>query len=138
MYESRDAADRIAVAQLDGAVSRHASWKTELTEDELAAAVRELQEITKDRPAGPALMAEVAGLGLGARTGIPLEEDKARIEANILVAAGADTTLIECWTRIGAERASLARQPPFGARVLGPSHRPRPVARCPPCSACHL
>lgn len=128
MYEGWDAADRIAVARLDGAVSRHAGWKTELTEDELAAAVRELQEITKDRPAGPALMAEVAGLGLGARAGIPVEEDKARVEAKILVAAGADTTLIERWTRLGAERASLARQPPFGARVLGPGQLPLPPA----------
>lgn len=73
-------------------------------------------------------MAEVAGLGLGARAGIPLEEDKARVEAEILVAAGADTTLIERWTRAGADRADRARQPPFGARLLGPGQRPRPPA----------
>ncbi len=129
MYDSRAAAGRIVVAQLAGAVSRHAGWKARLTEDELAAAIAELQEITGNRPDGPALMAEVAGVGLGARAGIPLEEDKARVEARILLAAGADKSLIAGWEREGARRAARARQLPFGARLLAPGQQPGPAGR---------
>ncbi len=124
MYDTRAAGGRIVVARLDGAVNRHAGWKAGLTERELAGAVAELQEITGDRPDGPALMAEVAGVGLGARAGIPLEEGKARVEARILVAAGADESLIAGWMRVGAERAARARQLPFGTRLLGPGQQP--------------
>jgi hypothetical protein len=129
MYGMHAADDRIIVAQLDGAVSRHAGWKARLTGRELAEAVAELREITGDRPDGPALMAEVAGLGLGAKAGIPLEEGKARAEAQILVAAGADKSLIAGWTREGARRAARARQLPFGSRLLGTGQPPGPAAR---------
>jgi hypothetical protein len=129
VYDKRTADDRIVVAQLDGAVNRHAGWKMHLTERELADAVTELREITGDRPDGPALMAEVAGLGLGAKAGIPLEECKARVEARILVAAGADKSLIARWEREGARRAARARQPPFGASLLGPGQQPGSVTR---------
>jgi hypothetical protein len=47
MYDSRGAADRIAVARLAGTVRRHVGWKAELSESELKAAVDELREITK-------------------------------------------------------------------------------------------
>ncbi len=123
MYDKRAAGDRIVIARLDGAVNRHAGWKPELTGRELADAVAELQEITGDRPDGPVLMAEVAGIGLGARAGIPLEEGKAAVEARLLAAAGADESLIAGWMRVGAERAARARQLPFGVRVLGPARR---------------
>jgi hypothetical protein len=73
-------------------------------------------------------MAEVAGVALGARDGIAREEGKARVEAAILVAAGADASRIPYWTQVGARRAAQARQQPFGARVLGPGGRPRPAA----------
>jgi len=63
-------------------------------------------------------MAEVAGLRTGANFGIPLAHDKAVLEAQILVAAGADEWAIDGWTCIGAERAAEAAQPPFGARLL--------------------
>lgn len=119
MYGSGDTADRIAVARLAGAVSHHAGWKKELTAGELEAAVAELREITEGRPGRAELMAEVAGVALGARAGIPGEEDKARVEAEILKAAGADISRIAYWTGVGAERAALARQPPLGSRILG-------------------
>jgi hypothetical protein len=131
VHDKRAADDRIVVAQLDGAVNRHAGWKMKLTERELAEAIAELREITGDRPDGPALMAEVAGLGLGAKAGIPLEERKARVEARILVAAGADKSLIARWKREGTRRAAGARQPPFGTRLLGPGQQPGPPARRP-------
>ena len=110
--------DRIVVAQLTGTVHRYAGWKPRLAEDELAAAVAELREITAGRPDGPALMAEVAGLLTGAAFGIALEEDKAILEAGILVAAGADEFAIDGWTCIGAERAAAARELPASARIL--------------------
>ena len=71
-------------------------------------------------------MAEVADVALGARAGIPREEDKARVEAEILVAAGADTSRLAYWTAIGARRAAQARQLPFGTRVLRPGTGERP------------
>lgn len=126
VYEKpvRPVSDRIAVAQLTGTVHRHAGWKAQLTGNELAVAVAELQGITKGRPDGPALMAEVAGLLTGAAFGIPLEEDKAILEAQILVAAGADEFPIDGWTCLGAERTASARDLPFGARVLAPGADP--------------
>jgi len=114
------------VARLSGAVSHHAGWERKLTEDELEAAVTELWEITRDRPGRAELMAEVAGVALGARAGIPREEDKARVEAEILVAAGADASRIAYWAAIGARRAAQARQLPFGTRVLRPGTGERP------------
>jgi len=129
VYDARAAAGRIVVAQLSGAVSRHSGWKAELTEQELAAAVAELQEITGGRPDGPALMAEVAGVRIGTHAGIPLEEDKAAAEARILVAAGADVSLIDDWARVGAERAAQPRHPPAGGGLFAPGHPARPPAR---------
>jgi len=127
VYEARAAAERIVVAQLSGAVSRHAGWKAELTEEELTAAVAELQEITAGRPDGPALMAEVAGVRIGTHAGIPLEEDKAAAEARLLVAAGADMSLIGDWALIGAGRAAQPRHPPAGAGLASPGIPPGPV-----------
>lgn len=143
MYESRPeaAAGRIVVAQLMGAVGRLAGWKPELTGEELESAVRELQAIAEGRPDGPALMAEAAGLLTGFRFPVPaapgapiresqlLEARKSVVEAQILVAAGADERLIDGWACIGAERAAEARQPPFGARLLGAGQRVAGPAR---------
>jgi len=131
VYDARAAAGRIVVAQLSGAVSRHSGWKAELTEQELAAAVAELQEITGGRPDGPALMAEVAGVRIGTHAGIPLEEDKAAAEARILVAAGADVSLIDDWARVGAGRAAQPRHPPAGGGLFAPGHPARPRTRPP-------
>ena len=49
-----------------------------------------------------------------------LEKGKARVEAAILVAAGADASRIPYWTQVGTRRAAQARQVPFGAHVLEP------------------
>ncbi len=132
MYDKRPERELIAVAQLSGTVTRHAGWKTNLDGRELADAVRELQEIIAGLANGPALMAEVAGVLTGARFGIPLEDDKAVLQARILVAAGADEWHIDGWACIGADRAAQAAQVPFGARLLTPgqqARRPRRQAR---------
>jgi hypothetical protein len=147
MYDSRPeaVAGQIVVARLMGAVNRLAGWKPELTGEELDAAVRELQAITEGRPDGPALLAEAAGLLTGSRFPVPaapgapiresqmLEARKSVVEAQILVAAGADEWLIDGWACIGAERAAEARRPPFGARLVGAGRPAADPARPPLC-----
>jgi hypothetical protein len=56
------------IARLHGAAKRHANWH-ELDEAETAAAVAELREILGSRDDGPALLAQVTGVLLGACEG---------------------------------------------------------------------
>ena len=104
--------DRLLVARLDGIALRHARWGG-LAEAGKAAGAAELREIGGGRAD---LLAEAAGTGLGFYEGQPLFEDRARAEARLLIAAGADATLI-------AQRAGAAQRPhgvnrnPAGASV---------------------
>lgn len=100
--------DRLIVARLSSIARRHARWG-ELTEGEAAAGAAELREIAGGRAD---LLAEAAGSGLGFYEEQPLFEDRARAEARLLIAAGADETLIPGWIAEGGRRAEAARHKP--------------------------
>lgn len=112
----RPDADRMTVAELTGAAQRHAQWR-ELTEAETADAVAELQEIAGDRAD---LLAEVAGLLLGAREGA-LDEPKAKAAAALCIKAGADVDQVPQWVEEGRRRAAVARMMPHSGM---PRRRP--------------
>ena len=100
--------DRLIVARISGVAMRHASWR-EPAGDEIAAAAAELREVAGDRPD---LLAEEAGILLGFHEG-GLNEPRARSAAQLLIAAGADGSLIPGWIEEGRRRAGLRRHPPF-------------------------
>jgi hypothetical protein len=99
--------DRLLVARISGIARRHASWRAPAG-NELAAAVAELREVAGDRPD---LLAEVAGIGLGFHEG-GLDEPRAKAAAQVLIAAGADESLIPRWIEEGRRRAEIRRRPP--------------------------
>jgi hypothetical protein len=99
---------RLIVARIPGVALRHASWR-EPTEPEIAAAVAELREVAGDRPD---LLAGEAGILLGFHEG-GLDEPRAKAAARLLIAAGADESLIPQWIEEGRRRAELRRHPPF-------------------------
>ena len=96
------------VARISGVAMRHAKWG-EPAGDEIAAAVAEIREVVGDRPD---LLAEEAGILLGFHDG-GLNEPRARSAAQLLIAAGADESLIPAWIEEGRRRAELRRHPPF-------------------------
>ena len=104
------AADGLLVAQLTG-TARHARWR-DLTQDEQAAAVRELRDLAAGRAD---LLAQVAGIFEGASEGRH-DEPLARQAATLCRLAGADVALIPKWAAEGRRRAQAARQPPHGGR----------------------
>jgi hypothetical protein len=104
---------RLVAASLAGALQRHANWH-QLTEAETAAAVAELRVIIGGRHDGPALLAEEAGLAIGAAEGRGEEyQAKARVIAELCRLAGADEQAIPAWTEEGRRRAEARRLPPF-------------------------
>lgn len=108
MYEHRlrPQADRIILAKLHGTAIRHAVWR-QPTEDETAAAVADLREIS----ASPELLAETAGLMYGfARSG-PYQPQWFSA-ASYCIAAGADPEWVQYWAIIGHERAAKAKRAP--------------------------
>ena len=105
--------DRLLVAQLFGTARHHARYQ-EPTEDETAAAVAELQAITRR----PDLLAEVAGILIGAHAG-KLDEARAKVAAGYCIAAGADPEAVQWWVARGKERRALADLPPFGEGRIG-------------------
>jgi hypothetical protein len=96
------------VARLSAIAQRHARWR-ELTEAETAAAVAEIRETAGARSD---LLAEVAGIMLGASEG-ELDAPTARTAAHLCRLAGADEDLIPEWIQEGRRRAETARLPPF-------------------------
>jgi hypothetical protein len=112
--------DRLLVARLDGIAKRHAHWR-EPTESEIGAALAELREVAGERPD---LLAEVAGIFLGASEG-RLDEPRARAAAQLCIAAGADKSMIPEWIAEGKRRAEAAKRPPSsgGVRPLDPPGR---------------
>jgi hypothetical protein len=108
------------VGRLTSIAQRHARWG-DLAEDQKAAGAAELQEVAGDRPD---LLAEVAGIGLGAAEGKgPEFAARAQAVAELCRLAGADETLIPEWTEEGRRRASARRMPPFSRPRRTP---PRP------------
>jgi hypothetical protein len=83
--------------------------------DEIAAAAAELREVAGGRPD---LLAEEAGILLGFHEG-GLKEPRARCAAQLLIAAGADESLIPAWIEEGRRRAGLRRHPPFSRDESG-------------------
>jgi hypothetical protein len=100
--------DRLLVARISGIARRHASWPAP-TENEIAAAVAELGEVAGDRPD---LLAEEAGIQLGFHEG-GLNEPRAKAAAQLLIAAGADESLIPGGIDGGRRRAEIRHRPPF-------------------------
>ena len=98
--------DRLAVAQLTLTARRlvaqlaHHAWRWP-TPDETARWVAELQQIA---PGRTDLLAEAAGLMLGAAEGT-LDEPRACAAAELCRTAGADPALIPQWTEEGRRRA---------------------------------
>ena len=130
-------AARLIVARLSGTVSRHtATWKP-LPDDQHAAAVAELAEIatqTSKARRGQLhpprqtlrrdLLAEVAGIGLGASAARSEPEQKrARIAADLLIEAGADLAEVEKWIPEGRDR--VERSGPAFSRAA-PLHWSKP------------
>lgn len=107
-YRHRPDADRLLLARIAGIAKRHASWR-EPTGPEIAAAVAELREVAGDRPD---LLAEEAGIQLGFYEG-GLDEPRAKAAAQLLIAAGADESLIPGWIDEGRRRAEIRHRPPF-------------------------
>jgi hypothetical protein len=115
---------RLIVASLSGAAERHVNWH-EPDERETAVAVAEFAEIIDGRDDGPALLAEVAGLALGAAEGKGQEyQAKARAVAGLCRQAGADEKLIPGWTQEGRRRANVLRPPSGAPRRIRPGQHP--------------
>jgi hypothetical protein len=110
VLDKRPQVDRILVAQLTGTARRHARWR-ELTSDEEAAAVAEVQALAGDRAD---LLAEVAG-GLEGFSEGELDEPFARQAARLCRKAGADEQAIPQWAEEGRRRrAAACKRPPSG------------------------
>jgi hypothetical protein len=93
------AADRLLAAELCGVATHHAKWR-DLTEDEHAAAVAELRELAAGRAD---LLAEEAGLLIGFYEGTINEPVKCNA-ARLLIASGADESLVPQWVQEGRRR----------------------------------
>jgi hypothetical protein len=100
--------DRLLIARIAGIAMRHATWR-EPAEPEIAAAVAKIRPVAGDRPD---LLAEEAGTLIGFHEGGP-DEPRARAAAMLLIAAGADESLIPAWIEEGRHRAEAASLPPF-------------------------
>jgi hypothetical protein len=108
--------DRLLVARLTAAARRHACWGG-LTQAQKAAGGSELRELA-DRPD---LLAEVAGLALGAAEGKGDEHHaQAQAVAEVCRLAGADEDLVQQWIGEGRRRAGAAQLPPFSRPARAP------------------
>jgi hypothetical protein len=110
--------DRLIVAELSGAACRHAGWEPP-GDAVIDAAVAELREIAGGRAD---LLAEVAGVALGAAEGRP-DAPQAANMAVFCRLAGAAEAAIPGWAQTGRERAARARQLPFSGGLR--TGRPR-------------
>ena len=95
--------DRIIVAQIAGAASRHARTHP-LTQAGLQDAIAELATVADGRAD---LLAEHAGLAIGCHEG-DLDEAHHLRAAQLCINAGADTSLIPRWIEEGRRRAAAA------------------------------
>jgi hypothetical protein len=112
MIDPRPQADRLLVAELTGEARHRARWR-ELTGDEEAAAVAELQALAGGRAD---LLAEVAGIFEGASES-EMDEPLCRQAAGLCRKAGADPEAIPAWIEEGRRRKAAARKPPFSGGV---------------------
>jgi hypothetical protein len=96
-----DHADHAVLARLTGTSRRHAR-RPALTPDQHHAAVTELADLAAGRAD---LLAQCAGLGVGAHAGEPDEALYLRA-AQLCIDAGADQSQIPRWTRAAHRRAT--------------------------------
>ena len=116
MIDNRPAADRILIARLTCTARRLAGWNG-LAGDELAAAVAEVRQLADGRAD---LLAEVAGVGIGAAEGKGDEyQAQAEAVAELCRLAGADPEAIPAWAEEGRRRMAEARRPPFSGGLHG-------------------
>ena len=121
MIDKRIEPDRILVAQLTGEARYDARWR-ELSDDEEAAAVAELQALAGGRAD---LLAEVAGILDCASEG-ELDEPLPGQAAGLCRKAGADPEVIPARVEEGRRRRAAAGKPPFsGGLHSGGPYRPR-------------
>ena len=110
VIDRRPQADRILVAQITGEARHRAQWR-DLTEDEEAEALAELQALADGRAD---LLAQVAGIFEGTSEDEP-DEPLARSAARLYRLAGADPEAIAAWVTEGRRRRDAARKaPPSG------------------------
>jgi hypothetical protein len=115
MVDDRPQTDRILVAELIGEARHRARWR-DLSEDEEAAAVAELQVLAVGRTD---LLAEVAGIFEGTSE-TDMDGSLARQAARLCRLAGADEETIPAWIEEGRRRRAAARQaPPSGGMRAG-------------------
>jgi hypothetical protein len=107
---NRPQADWLLVAEIFGEARHRAKWR-ELTGEEEAAAVAELQALAGGRAD---LLAEVAGIFEGASEG-ELDEPLCCQAAGLCRKAGADPEAIPGWIEEGRRRRANAGKPPFSA-----------------------
>ena len=114
--DDQDQDTRLVLARLHGTVRHHVRLNPaqDAPRDVALAAVAELVD---GRPDRTALLAETAGIILGAARW-PEDIDQAERSAELLKAAGADQEQILRWIAIGRQRAAAAAKPPFGARTI--------------------
>lgn len=106
-----DQRDRLIVAQLHGASSKHTAWRDPDGTDR-ARALAEIRDIaTHDGKLRTDLLAHAAGVCRGyAEAGSPTEATHRGLQAALLEEAGADPDLLEEWTKVGRERATRAAE----------------------------
>jgi hypothetical protein len=93
--------DRLLAAELCGVALHHAKWR-DLTGNEHAAAIEELRALAAGRAD---LLAEQAGLLIRSSEGT-INASFKHCAAELLIAAGADETLIPGWVDEGRRRGS--------------------------------
>lgn len=94
--------DRALAAQIAGVTARYAEGR-QLTTGEEAMAIAELKQAAAGRGD---LLAEHAGAALGFGEGRP-DAARYRQVAELCITAGADLTLVKCWTEIARQRAAV-------------------------------
>jgi hypothetical protein len=111
--------DRVIVAQIAGAASRHARTHP-LTPAQQQAAIAELATVADGRAD---LLAEHAGLAIGCHEG-DLDERHHLRAAQLCINAGADTSLIPRWIEEGRRRAAAAAKRHRGLNPYRGIHLP--------------
>jgi hypothetical protein len=111
--------DRLVVAALAGAAARHAGWRRP-EGPARQAALLELRDIaTVDGRLRTDLLAEQAGLLLGAAELEGPQAPHQRLAAELLLEVGADRDQVEKWRAEGRRRAA-----PIGPRSIDLATRP--------------
>jgi hypothetical protein len=101
-------ADRLVKARLSGIAVRHARWG-DMNEAQKAEGAAALREVAGDRPD---LLAEVAGIMLGAAEGKgPEYQARSQAVAKLCRLAGADPEVIPGWIEVGRGRRTNATHP---------------------------